>query len=174
MLCAFEGAPRILRIWGQGRVVRVDTAEFNTLFQDLYQDSDLRNATGKRSIIVMDVESVGTSCGFGVPYYDYKGPRPTQINYWKKKTEDQVTEYWNTKNRFSLDGLPGMRHARMGPEWSSHKMDQGWLRRRSSKKVSSATAGAGEGWWELGSPIANMSLVAAGISVGVTIAGFRQ
>jgi len=172
MFCAFEGAPRILRIWGQGRVVRVDTAEFDTLFHDHYEDSDLRDATGKRSIIVLDVESVGTSCGFGVPYYDYKGPRPTQINYWKKKTEDQVTEYWNNKNRFSLDGLPGMRHERMGPEWSAHGVNRSWLRQRITKKASSAATGAGGGWWALGSPVANVSLVAAGIGAGAAIAMF--
>jgi hypothetical protein len=172
MFCAFDGAPRILRIWGRGRVVRVDTPEFDTLFRDHYQgSSDLQDATGKRAIIVVDVVSVGTSCGFGVPYYEYKGPRPTQISYWKRKTEDQVTEYWNKKNGFSLDGLPGMRHERMGPEWSSHEKNQRWFHRR-TKASSSAGRGGGAvaGWWELGSPLANFSLIAAGISAGAAIA----
>ncbi|KAG0043594.1 hypothetical protein BGZ83_011221 [Gryganskiella cystojenkinii] len=169
MLCAFEGAPRILRIWGHGRVIRVDTPEFDSLFEVHYQDSDLNDATGKRSIIVVDVDQVGTSCGFGVPYFEYKGPRPTQVSYWKKKTEDQVTEYWNKMNRFSLDGLPGMRHERMGSEWSSHQKKNGsnWFPRRNTKSVKATIAGAS---WELGSPLANMSLVVAGISAGAAIA----
>ncbi|KAF9356412.1 hypothetical protein BGX26_005320 [Mortierella sp. AD094] len=120
MFLAFEGAPKILRLLGRGHVCRVDTPEFQTIYGQYFAGSELGDAHGIRSIIVLDVEKVGISCGFGVPYYEYKGNRPTLKNYWGKKTEDQITNYWVKENAASLDGLPGMRHARMGSKFARH------------------------------------------------------
>ncbi|KAG0206286.1 hypothetical protein BGX33_007479 [Mortierella sp. NVP41] len=119
MFMAFEGAPKILRLFGRGHVHRVDTPKYQSLYSTYFDSpspsspSDFDNLQGKRSIIVINVEKVGISCGFGVPYYDYKENRPTLLNYWGKKTEDNVAEYWVKKNTVSVDGLPGMKHERM-------------------------------------------------------------
>ncbi|KAF9109678.1 hypothetical protein BGX27_007350 [Mortierella sp. AM989] len=117
MFLAFESAPKILRLLGRGRVCRVDTPEFQALYNQYFAGSELEQVRGLRSIIVLNVEKVGISCGFGVPYYEYKGNRPTLKNYWGKKTGDQVTDFWVKENASSLDGLPGMRHAHMGPKF---------------------------------------------------------
>ncbi|KAG0305128.1 hypothetical protein BGZ97_001227 [Linnemannia gamsii] len=117
MLTAFEGGPRIMRLMGSGRVVRVETPEFNTLMKNHYEGSELARASGKRAIILADVRKVSTSCGYGVPYFDYKGSRKTLIDTWAKRDEERVKEYWKTINKFSLDGLPGMRHELLGPEF---------------------------------------------------------
>ncbi|KAF9148668.1 hypothetical protein BG015_009574 [Linnemannia schmuckeri] len=117
MLTAFEGGPRIMRLMGTGRVIRVDTPEFNTLMETQYKGSELAHASGKRAIILADVRKVSTSCGYGVPYFDYKGSRKTLIETWAKRDEDTVKKYWKTINNFSLDGLPGMRHELLGPEF---------------------------------------------------------
>lgn len=115
MFMAFEGAPKILRLFGRGHVCRVDTPEYNRLFDAHYRGTspDFETIEGKRSIIVISIEKVGVSCGFGVPYYEYKENRPTLLNYWGKKTDDKVAEYWVKKNTQSVDGLPGMKHERM-------------------------------------------------------------
>ncbi|KAF9306329.1 hypothetical protein BGZ74_006532 [Mortierella antarctica] len=153
MLCAFEGSPKIVRLWGRGRVVRVDTPEFDTLLETHYQDSDIYNATGKRAIIVIDVDQVGVSCGWAVPYMEFKSERPTHKKYWKSKTEVDVQGFWVLKNRFGLDGLPGMRHERMGPEWDRHKSGK-----------------SDEGLLTNGTWLANLSLVGVGLAAGAAVA----
>lgn len=183
MLMAFEGGPRIMRLMGRGRVVRVGTSEYQSLISTHYQNQDSQpvvHSTGCRGIIMVEVRKVGTSCGYAVPYFDYKGERPTLLNGFAKRDEATVNEYWRVKNAVSLDGLPGMRHERMGPEWSSHEKNRHWFRRWKGASSSVATTntiagrrrGGGAGWWELGSPLANISLVAAGISAGAAIATF--
>lgn len=120
MLMAFEGGPRIMRLMGRGRVVRVGTSEYQSLISTHYQNQDSQpvvHSTGCRGIIMVEVRKVGTSCGYAVPYFDYKGERPTLLNGFAKRDEATVNEYWRVKNAVSLDGLPGMRHERMGPGW---------------------------------------------------------
>ncbi|KAF9926724.1 hypothetical protein FBU30_003756 [Linnemannia zychae] len=117
MLTAFEGPPRIMRLMGTGRVIRINTPEFNSLFEAHYEGTELAQASGKRAIIIADIRKVSTSCGYGVPLYDYKGSRKTLIEVWSKRDEEAVKEYWKTKNKFSLDGLPGMRHELLGDEY---------------------------------------------------------
>ncbi|KAF9542296.1 hypothetical protein EC957_002180 [Mortierella hygrophila] len=166
MFCAFEGAPRIMRLFGTGTVHRVGSPEFNTLFNNHYtsDNCDIRDSTGKRSIIVVDVYKVGSSCGYGVPFYDYKGSRPTLTNYWGKKSEDQVVDYWVKKNTISLDGLPGMRHVKMGEKWVPTS--------KGGRKVTVVGGEEMESWWELGSVWANATLVAAGAGLGAAVASY--
>ena len=61
---------------------------------------------GARQIVVLDVESVQTSCGYSVPRYDYQEERPTLKNWALRKGEDGIREYWREKNTVSIDGLP--------------------------------------------------------------------
>lgn len=69
MFCAFEGEPNILRLYGQGRVVLPGQAEWDGLAAQftLYPNT--------RQIFVFEITRVQTSCGFGVPLYDYQGER---------------------------------------------------------------------------------------------------
>lgn len=46
-----------------------------------------------------------TSCGFGVPLYEYLGQRETLVNWASKKGEEGVKEYQQKKNLISIDGL---------------------------------------------------------------------
>ncbi|KAG0006703.1 hypothetical protein BGZ65_004948 [Modicella reniformis] len=172
MFAAFEGAPRIMRLIGTGRVVRVDSPEFNKLLQEHYQGSDLYDAQGKRSIILADVRKVGTSCGFAVPYYDYKGPRNTLIHYFNKKSDEEVQGYWAAKNKYSLDGLPGMRHEFLGPEWTGKNRGPGeavvlpvWATSPSGLSKNSILA-----WIMSGTGLANATILSAGIAIGAGLA----
>lgn len=102
MLCAFEGPPRIVRFHGRGRVVTPDQAEFaelRTRFDDL---------PAVRSIIVIDVARIADSCGYGVPFYDYRGERPSTRAYAARQGEAAIAAYRETRNAASIDGLPGI------------------------------------------------------------------
>ena len=153
MFMAFEGAPKILRLFGRGHVCRVDTPADYRLYNAHYRGTspDIETIKGKRSIIVISVEKVGISCGFGVPYYEYKENRPTLLNYWGKKTEEKVVEYWVKENTQSLDGLAGMKHERMdevgGCEYQKELPPPIMANKRSVKGGSSPlgwTAGLGQ------------------------------
>ncbi len=100
MFCAFEGAPNVLRLFGQGRVVLPTDAEWATLrphFAEL---------TAMRQIIVVDVTRVQTSCGYGVPIMDYVAERDTLVKWAESKGEDGLADYRREKNSLSIDSLP--------------------------------------------------------------------
>jgi len=47
-----------------------------------------------------------SSCGFGVPYYEYKGERDQHFKWADHLGEEKLAEYQEAKNSCSLDGLP--------------------------------------------------------------------
>ncbi len=100
MLCAFDGAPLILRIYGKGRVIRPADSSWNAWAVRF----DL--LPGTRQIMAVAVESVQTSCGYAVPEFTYLGDRKTLLNWAEKKGEEGLETYRQTKNVQSIDGLP--------------------------------------------------------------------
>jgi hypothetical protein len=100
MFCSFSEEPLILRLYGQGTVIRPHAPEWEhyALQFDLLP--------GARQIILVEIEQVQTSCGFGVPLLAYQGDRPTLIDWAKQKGEDGVQAYQRQKNQHSIDGLP--------------------------------------------------------------------
>jgi len=72
MLCTFEGAPAIVRLYGKGRVLTCEEAHQEGLAVVLGEDL----TPLARQIFVIDVHQVQRSCGFGVPLYEYRGQRP--------------------------------------------------------------------------------------------------
>jgi len=103
MFCAFEGAPVILRLYGRGRVLRRGSAEYGELLAAVFESQE---RPGARQIIVVDVEMVQTSCGFGVPLFSYVSERPNLDQWAMNKGADGLREYWQAKNSTSIDGLP--------------------------------------------------------------------
>ncbi len=100
MFCSFSDEPLILRLYGQGRVIRPYAPEWN----DYAASFDL--LPGMRQIIVLNIEQVQTSCGFGVPLLDYQGDRQTLLDWAKAKGEEGIRQYQHQKNQRSIDGLP--------------------------------------------------------------------
>ena len=100
MFCSFDGAPLILRLYGQGRVVRPRDAEWAELL------ANFTPLPGQRQIVVLTIKSVQTSCGFAVPCFDYAGERSLLLDWSEKKGRDGLEEYWREKNQLSIDGLP--------------------------------------------------------------------
>ncbi|MEO0794362.1 MAG: pyridoxamine 5'-phosphate oxidase family protein [Verrucomicrobiota bacterium] len=101
MFCAFEGAPKIMRFHGHGTVYELDSPEYNDLIQHFDE------IPGARSIIVNELTRISDSCGFGVPFFDYKGERETLEKYSAKEGPEGMTKYRDNNNRKSLDGLVG-------------------------------------------------------------------
>ena len=100
MFAAFAGNPMILRIYGNARVVHKNDPEWKelvTLFRPL---------PGARQIFDLSVDLVQTSCGMGVPFYDYVGEREQLEEWANRKGEKGIREYWKEKNQESIDGKP--------------------------------------------------------------------
>ena len=103
MFCAFAGAPLILRLYGRGRVLARGSAEYADLLRTEFNNEE---RPGARQMILLDVESVQTSCGYGVPLFDYAAERDTLTRWAAAKGEDGLREYRRTKNTVSIDGFP--------------------------------------------------------------------
>jgi len=100
MFCSFEKVPLILRLYGQARIILTsddDWDEYYKLFQPL---------AGARQIFDVSVDLVHTSCGYGVPLYDFVAERPTLNTWAEKKGEQGIKDYWQDKNSLSLDAEP--------------------------------------------------------------------
>ncbi|MCA1480828.1 pyridoxamine 5'-phosphate oxidase family protein, partial [Bradyrhizobium sp. NBAIM08] len=74
MFCAFDGAPSILRLYGRGAVLARGGGAYAELLATAFAG---REPPGARQIVRLDIDLVQTSCGFGVPLYDFQGGRPT-------------------------------------------------------------------------------------------------
>ncbi|MEA5511556.1 pyridoxamine 5'-phosphate oxidase family protein [Crocosphaera sp. UHCC 0190] len=100
MFCSFSDKPLILRLYGNGRVIRPrDEAwdNFSGYFSSFH---------GQRQIILLTLNSVQTSCGFGVPIYEYQETRELLMEWAEKKGKNGIYDYWAKKNQQSIDGLP--------------------------------------------------------------------
>ncbi|MGA0558062.1 pyridoxamine 5'-phosphate oxidase family protein [Larkinella sp. VNQ87] len=100
MFCSFEGAPLILRLYGKGRTVLPDSEDWATYAPHftIYPST--------RQLILADISLVQTSCGFGVPLFQYTGERDIHFDWADKKGKEGLQEYLEEKNLISLDGLP--------------------------------------------------------------------
>ena len=102
MLCAFEGAPKILRLYGRGEVIEADdprSADLRALFGD---------HIGVRSVVRVELDRISDSCGYGVPRMAYEEDRDTLARWTENKGEDGVQAYREEVNGNSIDGLPGL------------------------------------------------------------------
>jgi len=100
MFTAFEGNPMILRLYGNARAIHKNDPDWNELYAWFHP------MPGARQIFDLNVELVQTSCGMGVPLFDYREER-NQLGPWaENKGADGIQEYWREKNETSLDGKP--------------------------------------------------------------------
>ena len=111
MLCAFQGPPRILRLHGTGEIVPADDGRFAELFERAgFEPFEVPES--HRSIVVVDVNRVADSCGYGVPLMDYVGERPHQAASSAKRVRvhgpGAYLDYQREHNAASIDGLPAV------------------------------------------------------------------
>lgn len=102
LFCAFEGAPRILRLYGEGTIVEPPDADWAEL-RELFPPGPAR------AIVRVDVTRIADSCGFGVPLLHYEGERTQLQASNERKGEAALLDYQRRKNATSLDGLPALR-----------------------------------------------------------------
>jgi hypothetical protein len=103
MFCAFAGVPLILRLYGQGKVLARGGLEYSDLLASAFDNGE---RPGSRQIVVLDIDLVQTSCGYGVPLFEYIAERPTLTRWAEAKGEVELEEYRRQKNAFSIDGYP--------------------------------------------------------------------
>ncbi|MAK60168.1 MAG: pyridoxamine 5'-phosphate oxidase [Ponticaulis sp.] len=105
MFCAFEGPANILRLYGKGEAVQFDDPRFPELLK-MFPDFDKA-----RSILTLKIDRVQDSCGWGVPFMDFKDHRDQLKRNWDHSYEkhgDTETQANYRKNVASIDGLPGI------------------------------------------------------------------
>jgi Pyridoxamine 5''-phosphate oxidase. len=100
MFCSFGKQPLILRLYGQARVVHPSDADWPEL------SAHFPALPGARQVFELDIDLVQTSCGFAVPYFEFKGERPTLNTWAEKRGPEGLREYWKERNALSLDGKP--------------------------------------------------------------------
>ncbi len=101
MMCSFTTAPLIFRIYGRGRAVHPGDAEWPELRPHFGPP-----LPGERQLIIAEIESVQTSCGFAVPFFDYRGERETLIASCTRRGPEGLATFWAERNQRSIDGLP--------------------------------------------------------------------
>ncbi len=126
MLCAFEGPPRIVRLHGRGEVVVACEERFDELHRACAGFAEPATPEARRAIVLVEVERIADSCGYGVPLMKHEGNRPHMELWAAKKLRvggpEALLEYQREKNARSIDGLPavegwaGVRSAKQVPE----------------------------------------------------------
>ena len=99
MFCAFEGSPLILRLYGKARAVHKMDDDWEELF------SHFDSLPGARQIFDLSIDLVQTSCGMAVPYFTHKDDRELLSDWAKKKSKDELEQYWQEKNNTSIDNI---------------------------------------------------------------------
>jgi hypothetical protein len=106
MFCAFEGPAMILRLYGRATIMQFDHPSFS---QELAKFPGFKRA---RNVVFIDIERIADSCGYGVPFYEFQGPR----DQLQRSVEHREQEEWERRrfesNAQSIDGLEGLTRKR--------------------------------------------------------------
>ena len=99
MFCSFARQPKVLRLHGRGRFV----TPYDEDWESWRARFPTRTGTA-RAVVVVDVQRVSDSCGYGLPLFGDPAERDLLIPSMERKPD--VTAYRVEKNRASIDGLP--------------------------------------------------------------------
>ena len=92
----------IMKLYGTGQSHAPDSVRFKELM------THFEDAPGIRQIFTIQMDNLQTSCGYGVPLYDFVAERKTLTKWCEKKGEQGIKDYFNERNRVSIDGLPAV------------------------------------------------------------------
>ena len=87
MFCAFDKPPMILRLYGEGRAIPRGSDEYAALLAEHFGGTEF---IGARQIVRIDFDLVKTSCGYGVPFFEYQGERDT-LDRWAETKGPRVS-----------------------------------------------------------------------------------
>jgi hypothetical protein len=99
MMCNFRQPALILRMYGRGRAVLPADAGWDELA------AHFTLLPGTRQIFDIAVESVQTSCGWGVPMMSLDHERETMVKWHVQKDPDEWVALYQSRTH-SIDGLP--------------------------------------------------------------------
>lgn len=99
MFCAFDRSALILRIYGRGRAVLPQDADWDAIAASFTLHA------GTRQIFVIAIDSVQTSCGWGVPMMELQHERDTLQKYHRQADREKWVEKFQERTK-SIDGLP--------------------------------------------------------------------
>ncbi|KAJ8105350.1 hypothetical protein OPT61_g10233 [Boeremia exigua] len=152
---------KTLRLFCVGRVVEKWDQYFNQLRAKMASENgDTVDITGARAIIVLRIQKVQTSCGFSMlpgvedgdatAFADHdedKDGRETLEAWAAKKIErKEMMDFQKLNNTTSLDGLPGLRSARMAQDQNFAIEDtKAWFR-KVSRQWDAVLLGVGLGF----------------------------
>jgi hypothetical protein len=108
MFCAFEGLPRIVRLYGRGEALEPGDADFAALA------ARFPPQPSTRAVIRVALDRIADSCGYGVPLLEYQGERSQIADWAERKGTDGLRRYQLERNRASVDGLPALRGRTLG------------------------------------------------------------
>lgn len=106
MWCAFTGPPKIVRVHGQGVAVFRDDPRWDELSGHFAE----AEGAGLRAIVVVRARLISDTCGFAVPFMDYREERTLHAEHFGRKTDEEFRAYCETApyNGTSIDGLPAL------------------------------------------------------------------
>jgi hypothetical protein len=99
MFLSFDQQPKILRLYGNGRVALPGSKEWDEMIDRF------PILPGARQMIISTIDLVQTSCGYSVPLYTYEGERDVLIKWAEKHGENGLEDYRKRKNSISMDGI---------------------------------------------------------------------
>ncbi len=100
MWCSFDARALILRAYGRARTVHPGDDGWADMARHFQADF------AARQIFDMRVDLVQTSCGYGVPLFDYRGEREVLPKWAEARGREGIRRYWAERNATSIDGLP--------------------------------------------------------------------
>ena len=113
MFCSFDRQPKILRLYGTGRVVLPGAAEWGGLAGHFAATGYGGEEAGRRAIIVVDLDRIADSCGYAVPMMTLTRERDVLARSNGKQSAAELAAYRAGKNAVSIDGLPALGQAEL-------------------------------------------------------------
>jgi hypothetical protein len=111
MFCSFGPAPKILRIYGTGRVVLPGDQDWAGLAGHFDGGTSTASGTDRgnqRAIIVVTADRIADSCGYAVPVMELTRERDLLTRWSERKSAEDLAAYRVTHNTSSIDGLPAL------------------------------------------------------------------
>ena len=100
MWCSFTTRPLILRAYGTARAIHRAEADWSALAAHLPEQP------GARQIVDCTIDLVQSSCGYAVPFMDFREERTVLRTWAEGKGDEGLRAYWADRNATSLDGVP--------------------------------------------------------------------
>jgi hypothetical protein len=100
MFCAFDGPPQIVRLYGRGTIITETHPRFAEFSKQFPPNP------GTRAFVHIHVTRISSSCGYSVPFFDFKKQRDVLDKWARKQGPAKMREYRAKKNQQSIDGLP--------------------------------------------------------------------